>query len=410
MKNIKLHSSILGPSGCLREGAFADYFQQKLSVDETRMFELHLSECLLCSDAFDGFAKQGNAPQAASNISLLKNEIQKTYSTSVVAISKKKNNKRYIITGLSVAASLIILVVSYYLIQFQTNNAAKEMAIETPKIGDKRAPTAIDKLEEQSKDTPSEEKITITTQEETKSETKNSKGMASAEGKKEDLKTPIADVTDAKDAEDDKNYKSTPQRAGDVIGGTKGEQKYDNIAVGQSTNVTTINPTSGYVNNGIVADEISTEKNIQLQEVTVMGKKVRNKADKNRAVTKAAAQTGPTTTTINSAISFYDASEYDKSIATCNTLIDGETDVNTALYYLGMSYYKNNQTDMAIAQFDKLIQQKDNSFYELALWQKALILIDRNNKTQALELLNLIVKHGGAMKDNAVKKIEELNK
>ena len=410
MKNIKLHSGIIGPSGCLREGAFADYFQQKLSVDETRMFELHLSECLLCSDAFDGFAKQHNAPQAASNISLLKNEIQKTYSTSVVAISKKKNNKRYLITGLSIAASLIILVVSYYLIQFQTYNAAKEMAIETPKIGDKRAPAAIDKLEEQSKDTPSEEKITITTQEETKSETKNTRGMASAEGKKEDLKTPIADVTGAKDAEDDQNYKSTPLKAGDVIGGAVAEQKYENqIVVGQTTNVSTISPSCGYVNNGLVTDEIGTEKNIMLEEVTVLGKKNRNKADKARFANKAPAQAEPTTT-INSAISFYDASEYDKSIATCNTLIDGKTDVYTAQYYLGMSYYKNNQLDKALAQFDKLIQQKENSFYELALWQKALILIDRNNKTQALELLNLIVKHGGAMKDNAVKKIEELNK
>ncbi len=409
MKNIKIHSSILGPSGCIREGAFADYFQQKLSVDETRMFELHLSECLLCSDAFDGFAKQENASKAASDISLLKNEIQKTYSTSVVAISKKKNNKRYLITGLSIAASLFIVVISYYLIQLQTNNAAKEMAIETPKIDDKRTSAAIDVLENQSKDIPLEEKTTITTQEQTKSETKTTRGVAPAEGKKEDLKIPIADVTGTKDAENDKNYKSTPQQAGDVMGGSKAEQKYANPTAGQTTNLSTINPTSGYVNNGIVADEISTEKNIQLQEVTVMGKKGKNKADNAKAVTKSSAQAGPTTT-INSAISFYDASEYDKSIATCKTLIDGETDVYTAQYYLGMSYYKNNQLDKAIAQFDKLIQQKDNSFYELALWQKALILIDRNNKTKALELLNLIVLHGGAMKDNAVKKIEELNK
>ncbi|HNX06767.1 MAG TPA: hypothetical protein PKL96_04230, partial [Bacteroidales bacterium] len=68
------------------------------------------------------------------------------------------------------------------------------------------------------------------------------------------------------------------------------------------------------------------------------------------------------------------------------------------------------QKDAAIPHLDTILKKKSNPYYDLALWQKAIILAEKKQTTEARTLLNELVDRGGNLKNNALQKLEELNK
>ena len=60
-------------------------------------------------------------------------------------------------------------------------------------------------------------------------------------------------------------------------------------------------------------------------------------------------------------------------------------------------------------QLNRLIEKKNNPFYELGIWQKALIA-EETIKKQAAEIYREIIKNNGSMKKKAIKKVDELEK
>ncbi|MEI6124453.1 MAG: tetratricopeptide repeat protein [Bacteroidota bacterium] len=401
MKTVKTHSSILGPSGCINKEAFLDYFNNKLVVDEIQIFETHVSQCLLCSDAFDGFATHTNAFNLPSEISLLKKEISKTYSPISLNGVKKKNNKRFMVMGISIAASILLVITSYFLFNIQTNHFAKEVAFENYKTEQKKLNAA-----EEAKsvaNNPIEktmvlpEQNTVTLKDLSDENLKEKKQLG-------EVKTVDFEVTTTKNSQD---YKSTLQAKSDILsGGLKDEQQNSNTI--EQTDQIPLAASTGYRDAGVDVNKMATGRSVNLEEVQVHQKKEKHTEDKVAEVSKSVSAT-EATPNINTAIVYYNSADYDNSIAECNGLINTNTKSYAAIYYLAMSYYQTNQKGKAIIELDKLIKDKNNSFYELALWQKATILVEENKNDKAKDLLNEIVKYSGSMKNNALKKIDELD-
>ena len=80
------------------------------------------------------------------------------------------------------------------------------------------------------------------------------------------------------------------------------------------------------------------------------------------------------------------------------------------MYYLAMAYYNDGQKDVATTWFDKLLKKKTNPYYDLALWQNALIFTENNQTEDARRLLNEIIDRGGTLKNNALQRINEIEK
>jgi hypothetical protein len=52
-------SDIWTQSKCLTLNQMQQYLAQQLEPEEVRLVETHLCECMLCSDAIDGFMESG---------------------------------------------------------------------------------------------------------------------------------------------------------------------------------------------------------------------------------------------------------------------------------------------------------------------------------------------------------------
>jgi tetratricopeptide (TPR) repeat protein len=81
-----------------------------------------------------------------------------------------------------------------------------------------------------------------------------------------------------------------------------------------------------------------------------------------------------------------------------------------ALYYCGASYYFLGQYDKAIKYFEKVMKNKDGSFYETAQWYLALSYIAQKENKKAEKILNEILKLNGSFKDQAKERLLEIKK
>ena len=163
------------------------------------------------------------------------------------------------------------------------------------------------------------------------------------------------------------------------------------------------------------ADESGSTEKDKVAEESV---KASNKRRPNRATQNAPATSGyasdlrsaKETPNLNDAISDYNAGNYSKALTEFEYLLTQDKNNYAALYYSAICQYKNGQKEAAINQLDKLIKKKNNPFYEMAMWQKAQIAEESADKKQAVEIYREIIKINGSMKQNAIKKADELDK
>lgn len=156
-----------------------------------------------------------------------------------------------------------------------------------------------------------------------------------------------------------------------------------------------------------IADETVSGKNSVLEESTTSKKEKDRNAQPNTTRVDGRAANQSTNVT---ALSYYNSGQYKSAIIEFKKLLAANNNDYQSLYYLAMSYYYNGEKDAAIPHLDSILKKKNNPFYDLALWQKAQILTEKNHTGEARDLLNEIIKRGGTLKNNAIQKIEELDK
>ncbi len=97
MKNDKKYDG-----GCISVEVIEFYYENKLSEEETRLFEEHISNCPLCSDAFDAYEPDK------------KQEIRKNLNEIKSKINHKKNGaSNWKLPAYSAAAAILIFALSF---------------------------------------------------------------------------------------------------------------------------------------------------------------------------------------------------------------------------------------------------------------------------------------------------------
>ena len=421
MKPRKEHNRIIGPSGCISKEGLSLYLRNELTEKEKNIFEQHVSGCLLCNEALEGYEKHEGGEKFLAGIGSIQNDLKSKFGGSSNKNLKKSGAKKTLITTISIAASFLLVFTGYYLINIQTKSDKKEISLNAPKpaektVSDKQNITAVpeDIVKETKKDMAEE----VST-EQKMAEQKGTDGQQDNEQDKFQAPATIAVASESKDAD----------YSGAVFGatGTKAEAKQDVYSgffdggivlggnqpaqsQGDSTVLRGVQQEIAIASDQKALDEITVEKQISLESLEEKKPYKKESGKTKNVITVTAASRSGELKNPSVAISYYNSGQYLSAITEFEKDVEQNDNDYQALYYLAMSYYNNGQKDNAVTYLDKLLKKKNNPFYDLALWQKATILTEKNQTSEAKELFNEIIKRGGTLKNNALKKVHELDK
>jgi len=89
-------------------------------------------------------------------------------------------------------------------------------------------------------------------------------------------------------------------------------------------------------------------------------------------------------------------------------VLETDPDNYAALYHGGVSYLYTSRSSKALVNFDKIIKNRSNSYYEDARWQKARVLAKKGRTDEAKKLLNAIIYSDGKYRQQAQQALEDL--
>lgn len=422
MKPTKAQNRIFGPSGCISKDGLSLYLKNGLTEKEKNLFEQHVAGCLLCNEALEGYEKMAENDKVFAGLNSIQYNLRSTYANSSVKNLKKSGDKRTLLTTISIAASILLIFTGFYFINILTKSDKQHLSYQAPRPEEK---------------TISEEEVTPPLQEDVAKESAKDieeKGRANKitatkkiEGTKDNLQN---------------NEQDIPEKT-IVFGATSGERTdYDRSGYGGEANQikteTKQDLYDGFIDKDLLggankpapsqtgslelkgaeqeiaesydqnaADEVATGKSVSLEKMQKAKKESGKNAKAASITTAGRAENKPSN---EPALSYYNSAQYKDAIIEFEKSVDKNSNDYQAVYYLAMSYYNDGQKDAAIQYLDKILKKKSNPFYDLALWQKALILTEKNQTGEARILLDEIVKRGGTLKNNAIQKIDELDK
>jgi tetratricopeptide (TPR) repeat protein len=429
MKTSDKHNHLFGPTGCISENAFFGYLNHELTPAEMHTIENHLSECLFCSDAMEGYEKQIDQVRVKQHLQAIKQDFFLKHNKQQKF--KKKDNKRYLVYAVSIAASLTIIISGYYLFQVLPKNDKKtEIALESPakkqdipNFQNGKSPKSVNLQEEEASKNTMTEQTGLLKEAEKKSiiETGNrnydhGNGWLEADGEAVSTTKVTAANGEYSTIVTSETATLQVQKAGDVKAITEDNDQKEQIAdatiaLDQKNELKQMNAP---IEASKIVDEVLSNKDAGVEEKVMMGKKGklsdRNKNDKQPAAVSGGVMRSTETPTLNAAITDYNSGYFNQALTQFEYLTDQDKSNYAAIYYQAMCYSNLGKNDSALILFDKLIQKKNNPFYELALWQKAQITEVSNNKKQALEIYHEIIENNGSMKVKAMKKVDELEK
>ncbi len=419
MKPTDNQNRIFGPSGCIsKEGMFL-YLNDELNTKERNLLERHLADCLLCSEALEGYEKPGGKEKFLNEYPKVDQELKSAFSIHTESKNNKNGRKRTLITTISIAASLLIIITGYYLINIQTKTSRQDLsyqslpaadetktenqaALPEEKNTDAGTPAGMDKEEGKTKDIISQNERTKTFE--------SSGGNGYVQKKAEissSKQTTVHDISEYFDLDKNNDDEAEKEIYNGIVDQT--------IAIGGEQGGPGISDSIKMTGTKTVA--IAENEQFALEETvsakTKSGKDISRSKKENKndfRSSEKAPESGAMTNGKNlRGISFYNDAKYKDAIAEFENVVKSDKNNFEAYYYLAMSYYNDGQKDAAMIDLDKVLSIKDNSFYDLALWQKAVIMTEKGQTGAARDLFNEIVKRGGALKNNAIQKVNELS-
>ena len=104
----------------------------------------------------------------------------------------------------------------------------------------------------------------------------------------------------------------------------------------------------------------------------------------------------------------YESKEYEQAVLHFTKVLQIKPADPEALYFLGCAYLKLSKPEMAIVQFDMLINSAAIIYYDGARFNKAKALIKQNKITEAKILLEAIIKTSAKYKSRATKALAKI--
>lgn len=379
-------SKIFNNTSCLTENEIRDYISGKLSNEKLREAELHLADCLMCSDEIEGLLILSDKNKLNTIVAGLNSQIDnKISNTKLKADLNIKKNKNIARRFISIAASFALIIAAGFLIKFymtQTGNKTayspeKEIIKEKkiiipeknniPELTDNKENTVTDitKQKEQEKNKTEN----FTPEEKTATNTSN------------DKKNKIDYVTE-----------TIPAETSNVINHEKAENEYLS-----EENITEI---SNNNNDNAVTDNVTANNN-NFFGTSTRGNNFKSKASdkKNKEKYRSLRE---------SALLSYDLKIYDEALTDFLKYLVYNPNDNEILYKSGISYYNLKKYDKAILQFNKIIDCLSSKYTQDSEWYKANSLIKLGKKEDAKTILNKIITENGKYQNKALDLLNSL--
>ena len=106
----------------------------------------------------------------------------------------------------------------------------------------------------------------------------------------------------------------------------------------------------------------------------------------------------------------FNAKNYTKAIVSLNNVVAKEPTNFQAKYYLGMSYMQAGKFIEAIKQFDVIMFNNNQDWYDDARYEKALAHLKIDDQSTAKNLFEQIVSENGKYKTDAQQQLEAMEK
>jgi len=380
------YKNIMNDSGeCLSEEQLKGYVQGILTPLETKQVELHLADCEFCNDAVDGLKQSDVVANFQVDVARINKRIDKKYKhkRSVIIYSPWRI--------ISVAAGVVAIVLGtgiYFNLFVNTRLQAVADRLENLKdqiafIGNKSF----------SKDT-----LTIITE-------KQTAVLSTTTGSDAFDNSPLAEIADpAKSdsastgnaiamvdenlSEDAKSLKFIPPAASSMDDGKK----------------------LGVAESGVAEKTVAAKENTEFDNVAVVEKV----ADKKKTLEKTTNSVSEKSKALetpdlcSNGIAFYKTRNFTASMNQFLGVLAKEPSNIKARYYLGMSYFYQDKFIDAIKQFDQIMLQSNDAFYEEARFQKALAHIQIDDALTARAIFQQIIAEGSPFKPQAEAYLKEL--
>ena len=435
---MKKVSNIFEHTNCIPEETLLKYISDKLSPAQKHEVEKHLIDCELCSDAAEGF-KLVDTKKIPSIISEL-NQKNQTRISRIDAKEVKIVFLRQYRTQLAVAASLLLIVGLVWF--FKSNISMKELDS-----------TSSEKIFADQFEPPPSQSLTSPAEPQQLSEPEK---INPVPVEHEPAQEPKASKSDGKYRDADELSKSKKTLGNENRTEEVPEKDSDKKSQASSAIVSTTQSAAGKPNQSVVAkmDTASTSlkevevtmNNTQADEDAVLSDKSAPKSklkqekkepiasDNNLSgyfAAKPAATPAPepnaravqkpeTSFQANYSVSLmapdsamikYDKQDYAGASYEFEKELKQNPGDEKTLFYSGVSYLSTGETDKAITNFSKVLQNKDGEYYDSAQWYLSLAYIKKKDTENARKNLTELKNNSKSKyQKQADETLKEMNK
>jgi|GEM_PF-2234264 len=439
-------NNIFSETDCLTPEILSAYAENRLSNEDRYLVEKHLTDCELCSDAFEGISQVKDKLGLKNIFTELQQEIDKRTKKKERKVLHVNFRMRLAAAAILITIIGVTLVFRYYLGD-QRKNMMAERTIKESELTKQEMESAKNEIKEISGgDSPSkspdisleeqgQSDVTVADGEKSDKDLSDNdipymipKGIVVADQQKDLKKETFAgfywDANTTAEKANEVNEKQKEQA--DELAGNSLASDYKNFemdkSIADSVSVSgNIAETKALSQTGAYRSEVSTEEDMTKFKAT---KKSTTKSDNNNQATVTATATSSAQTTVtvgatgNTAVSDqrysagvqkYQSSDYTGSKDLLESYIEDNPNDYNAIYYCGVSYYFLNKYADAIPYLEKVTKNKNGSYYEIARWYLALSHINLNENKKAEKILNEMVKDSSSFKVQAGEKLKEIN-
>lgn len=113
---------------------------------------------------------------------------------------------------------------------------------------------------------------------------------------------------------------------------------------------------------------------------------------------------------LESAMKKFNQNDFGAALKDYRTILKFFPNDANAHFYGGLCYFNLGKNNKAVEYFDKVLENRINTFDQEALWYKTLIYIKRGHKKKATDLLEQIIAENGFYAERAQEELEKLTK
>lgn len=421
---MKKANTIFEHTKCLSEDTLMGYISNKLSPAKKHEVEKHLIDCELCSDAVEGWKMISDKQRINGATSALNQKIQqRTENKGVKIISLLQYRTRF-----AIAASILLIISLVWF--FRNNNAIKELDSRSAEkiFADKFEPPPAEnnneeltpfpdvKEERDSRPILSEnKKVVISNKKEDNLSTyKSEEAQIAINTEEKASSTKSAMTTYSEPAvrkkesellERDKKEAAKPVAAPSITSGAaSGAFSPPAQAEGKNMNLESDNISSGKKQRGNYSKRktkaVSAYDDSESAAITAETASQPARAEKSVLLDSISSGISPASNDLSlsesapleDAMARYNRQDYAGAIVDFEQVLKKNPNDEKALFYSGISYLSLTQSDKAIINLTKVMQNKNSKYADDARWYLSLAYIKKNDINNArknlLELQN----------------------